>query len=493
MTLALSAPSWRFPPRNWQDECLGAIRIHLLLVSAEPAVVSAVMGSGKSLVIEELCAIANLAKDEVIVVSTSTQLLVEELASAIEDRCGASRSVGFWYGRKKRLGSVIVSCYDSTLALTAKLASAGKKVALWIADECHRTECETVIRAYEQLRPAHAIGMTATPFRADSKWGSISLFKRLLFRYTAAQAQIDKVVAPWHIVHSKTGGELDEVCLGMIQGAVGPGLVNAVSIADSEAFAKRLTATGTPASAVHSRMSRAGQRRAISRLKGGDLRCIVHVNMLSEGANFPWLRWLCLRREVDSRVRFVQEVGRLLRVFPGKERAVFYDPHDLFGTFSLAYEEALGEPPEKPEWEGVLPEPGEIAERIHDADDAVALAWIESVIRSLVVTAEATGFLLDRKTIRKADRLVPSTLMQHVALTEELGRIQHLVPQGWMKCLGSVMARPMLLRYGFAADLLALVQAAQEAGRWPDIEAKGRTVDLIHGDGGQLQFAGCEA
>jgi len=486
MTLALKSPNWRYPSRRWQGEAFGAVRNHLLGASPVPAVVSAIMGAGKSLLIEELCAAARLRRNEIIVVSTSTQHLVEDLADAIRQRTG---TCGYWYGRRKMLGRVVVSCYDSTIQLAKKLERAGKRVALWIADECHRTECETVLRAYEQLAPAHAIGMTATPFRTDAQWESISLFGTLLYRYTAAQAQADNVVVPWRIVHSETGGELDDVCLEMIRSAEGPGLANAVNIADAEAFAKHLTTSGITSEAVHSRQRRQTQRQIIQRLKGGNLRCVVHVNMLSEGANFPWLRWLCLRREVESRVRFVQEVGRLLRVAPGKTEAIFYDPHDLFGTFSLAYAEALGEAPEKPEWEGIVPEPEEIAERILDADEAVAIAWIESVVRTLVVAAETAGFPLRRKIIKKAERLAPSTLLQHIAMQEQIGDLNGTIPGDWKRCLQQIIDRPECVRFGFAADLLTLFQAVEDTGNWPDIQTRIRHVKLI-GDG-QLQFAGC--
>lgn len=70
-------------------------------------------------------------------------------------------------------------------------------------------------------------------------------------------------------------------------------------------------------------------------MRKGYLDCLVHVDMLAEGVNLPWLRWLCCRRAVGSKVRFAQEVGRVLRSHPGKEYATIFDPHDLFGCFHL--------------------------------------------------------------------------------------------------------------------------------------------------------------
>ena len=76
----------------------------------------------------------------------------------------------------------------SVPALAVRLQKARKKVCLWLADEVHRVECPTILLDYENLAPAHAIGMTATPFRSD-KSEAISLFDKMLYRYGVAQAQ----------------------------------------------------------------------------------------------------------------------------------------------------------------------------------------------------------------------------------------------------------------------------------------------------------------
>ena len=47
-------------------------------------------------------------------------------------------------------------------------------------------------------------------------------------------------------------------------------------------------------------------------------------------------------RVVGARVRFIQEIGRVLRAAPGKTEAVVLDPHNLLGTFHFSYEEMLG-------------------------------------------------------------------------------------------------------------------------------------------------------
>jgi hypothetical protein len=65
--------------------------------------------------------------------------------------------------------------------------------------------------------------------------------------------------------------------------------------------------------------------------------------MLAEGFDCPQIRYLVMRRNVGSRVRFAQEVGRGLRACEGKDKCFLFDPHDLFLTHDLSFEACLGE------------------------------------------------------------------------------------------------------------------------------------------------------
>jgi hypothetical protein len=124
---------------------------------------------------------------------------------------------------------------------------------------------------------------------------------------------------------------------------VWPVLASARTICDAEAFALLLCGSDIPAAAVHSGLSAKETAARIEALKGGSLKVLVHVSMLAEGADFPWLRGLMLRRRVAARVRFVQEVGRVLRAAPGKREGVVFDPFDLMGEMGLSHPDAIGE------------------------------------------------------------------------------------------------------------------------------------------------------
>jgi superfamily II DNA or RNA helicase len=74
---------------------------------------------------------------------------------------------------------------------------------------------------------------------------------------------------------------------------------------------------------------------------------LVHVSLLTEGVNLPWVRCVALRVLQGSRVRFAQYVGRALRRSRGKSKAVLLDPRGLMQTHRLTYEAALWEQDEE--------------------------------------------------------------------------------------------------------------------------------------------------
>lgn len=322
---------------------MAAVVTELDGIRPTPCVVQAVMGAGKSVLIAELAAAVELEAHEVVVVTTSSQHLVRQLGATLSKRIRRG-SVGVYYAQKKQVTArYIVACVDSAEKLASALEMMGRSCALWIADEAHKTECDTVHKAHEGLRPHAAVGFTATPYLA-SETREISLFQHMVYEYGPREGVADGAILPWKVI-SWTGGQvsIDEACVEFCrQGAeIGPGVVNAVSIDDAEAFQATLVAAGLRASVVHSKLGTSEVESRLGALERGDLEVIVHVSMLQEGVDLPWLRWLCLRRPISSRVRFAQEVGRVLRTFPGKTHGILYDPHDLFGEYNLSYEAVL--------------------------------------------------------------------------------------------------------------------------------------------------------
>lgn len=398
MTPWADAP-WK--PRAWQaaalTPCLDAVHEQRF------GVVVACTGSGKSILISELVHQLDQVPlgPGVQVVVTPTRRLVQQLGDTLRRRLGPGR-VGLYYTDAKQWSRrVIVCCNASAPSLARALRQARVHVELLLTDEAHRTEAATLRQAVDALDPARVLGFTATPFRSEED-ESLQLFEEELYRYGISEALRDGVVVPWRVVPWTRGeAKLDDACVEMIRGmaGAGPGTCNAASKADAEAFATRLSDEGIPSKAVHSGLTEREQDRRLEALRQSELRVVVYPALLSEGVDFPWLRWGCLRRKVGARVRFVQEVGRFLRTDEGKTEAVLLDPHGLFGVFSLIGEAALGsvdgegDPDEATEPRDANGQP---IPRTVEAAELSPLAAVDAWARQLRAAAEIEGVVKPR-------------------------------------------------------------------------------------------------
>ncbi len=315
---------WRgCTPRAWQAEALPLAQAAIM--AGKCGVVQAIMGAGKSFLIRELCR----WYEGPVVVAAPILRLVDQLSADIE---GSAT----WDGRGKTLARVIVACMPSLASVPQRPGT------LLIVDECHNTNNQQFDDAVAALKPDKRIGFTATPF-GPRDGDSLSRWDEMIYSYDFADALRDKVIVPWRIVpHIGDEIPLDDACIKLIATSKGPGLANADSAADAEMFAQKLVDAGIEACAIHCRLKKGEYEKRIAALLDGTYRCVVHVNMLSEGVNIPELMWLCARRKVQSRTRFAQEVGRVLRTSPGKEYATIYDPQDLFATMRVTSEAAVG-------------------------------------------------------------------------------------------------------------------------------------------------------
>ena len=102
---------------------------------------------------------------------------------------------------------MIVTCVPSVESLAHKLKSCGLETALWMPDEAHRSECESIIRAHKTLNPQTTLGFTATAFRSDSVQ-TLSLLYKCIYLYGMQPALDEVVIVPWRIVNHKGGRDV---------------------------------------------------------------------------------------------------------------------------------------------------------------------------------------------------------------------------------------------------------------------------------------------
>jgi hypothetical protein len=98
-----------------------------------------------------------------------------------------------------------------------------------------------------------------------------------------------------------------------------------VSIEHAEAMAAAFREAGVPALAVHSGTARDARGDAIEALARGALKILFTVDLFNEGVDIPFLDLAMFLRPTESMTVFLQQLGRGLRLHPGKARLTVVD------------------------------------------------------------------------------------------------------------------------------------------------------------------------
>ena len=360
-------------PRRCQVEAFAAYVAARDAGSLSAGVFAAATGSGKSILLAEVVADQLqllTGPSDVIVVTTPTVKLVEQLTVTLTERLG--EGVGVFYTSGKDVSQrVIVTCLPSFAACLTALTKAGRRVVVWCADECHKTDNPQILQPAATIADVPRIGWSATPYKSDPDPAKgLTLWLHELDRYSIDDALADGVLVPWSAsglgawdakrvndmanqasrlkpddperddIAADQQEIIDAASVLWVQQQRGPGVVSARHVVDAEAFAKRLEDAGVRAMTLHSNQSPSIRAARLEALQDGVIDCLVHVQILVEGVDLPWLRWGCLRRP-RGRVGFVQEVGRFLRSSPGKSLAALFDPYGLFVQHGISHPSQL--------------------------------------------------------------------------------------------------------------------------------------------------------
>jgi len=202
----------------------------------------------------------------------------------------------------------------------------------------------------------------------------------------------------------------------------------------------------------------------------------VHVDLLTEGFDFPDLRWICLRKRRRSRNSFIQEIGRVLRISPdtGKTCALVLDPsgHLDDPDLGLAYAAEVGQAPPKKQPQ---PQPDDEIEGDLPAIDgpvdkptiyAAKLTATRAYVRQLVMHFQLSGLLHVPPGMVEGDwRGRAATNPQRNKLHREARAAWHLLPDNVRTDLE--VARGAPLTRGDVSDLIGVFTATRRAGAFP--------------------------
>ena len=224
-----------------------------------------------------------------------------------------------------------------------------------ILDECHHIEAATYRGVLDRLLPELLLGLTATPERTDGL-DILSWFDgRPTCEIRLWEALSQQLLAPFTYYGIKDSVDLDR--LTWVRGAYDLGeLAKLYDSNESRAAlileqfrshygdVHKARALGFCVSQEHARFMSAyfnahgvaalvvlggsddeERRLAPERLRNGEIHIIFTCDLYNEGVDLPFVNCLLLLRPTESATLFLQQLGRGLRLHPGKETCVVLD------------------------------------------------------------------------------------------------------------------------------------------------------------------------
>jgi hypothetical protein len=287
-------------------------------------------------------------------------------------RTDPTLSVGIVKASMNQAGADVVVASIQTISRPKRLAMIGH-FGLVIVDEAHRSMSDSYQHVLTTLDPDGTLlvaGFTATWSRSDSRglgdyWEKIS-WKRSI-RWAIENNHLVRPIGKRVITDldlsgvRRTGGDYNERDLGIVMtdesvlAAVvdaytrhakdRAGVLFAPTVASAEFYAAGLTAAGFPSEGVFGSTSKGATAATYARFKSGATQILCTCVKLAEGWDAPWCSAAVLARPTLHAGLFVQQVGRVLRLHPGKTDAVILDVVGTTARHSLNAETDLGTTP----------------------------------------------------------------------------------------------------------------------------------------------------
>ena len=227
-----------------------------------------------------------------------------------------------------------------------------------VIDECHRIAAPRFDKLASSIRPHILLGLTATPERTDGRsilpyfdqrpdggpavelrlWDALDLQLLTPFEYFAADDETDFSDVPWDspgelaAVSAKVSGNETRARLVVTEWhrlTAAPrrsrALAFCVSVEHAQFMAAAFNSSGLPAACVLGETPERDRLRLVRQLEEGKLCVLVTVDLFNEGVDLPSVDTLLLLRPTQSALLFQQQIGRGLRLSPGKDSCLILD------------------------------------------------------------------------------------------------------------------------------------------------------------------------
>ena len=235
-----------------------------------------------------------------------------------------------------------------------------------VIDEAHHALAKTYKGMWDRFPNAKFLGLTATPCRLNGK-GFTDLFDVLVQSWSVPEFISKGRLATYDFVSIKSDGVTQRLIDSLQKRGVDgdyqnkemdmllnkrpsierlyqsfeeygkdrKGIVYAINISHAKKIMELYQEHGIKAVAIDSKTPAAERQADIEAFKKGEIQVLVNVDIFSEGFDCPDVEFVQLARPTLSLAKYLQMVGRGLRVAKGKKNCVIIDNMGLYRVFGL--------------------------------------------------------------------------------------------------------------------------------------------------------------
>lgn len=270
-----------------------------------------------------------------------------------------NRKYGIYNGKSKEgdADTILASIYTLSMKTHLEIFHP-EEFDLIIIDEFHHAAAASYQRVLDYFNPQFLLGITATPDRNDNKDVYAICDGNVAYRIDFLDAINREWLAPfkYYGIYDDTdyrqitwlGARYDEEELlqAQLRDEMAKKILDAwvdkkqtrtigfcSSIRQANFLSTYFNRYGYNTVSLHSKQVEIGRREAIKQLEDGELDVIFTVDLFNEGVDIPVVDTLLFVRPTESLTVFTQQIGRGLRLAPGKEFCVIID---LIGNYRNA-------------------------------------------------------------------------------------------------------------------------------------------------------------
>lgn len=272
-------------------------------------------------------------------------------AAATFARIRPSARIGFYRGQQRDSQVDILCASVQTLGKAEHLQRfKPQHFDYLVVDEFHHASAPTYRSLLQHFAPAFLLGLTATPDRTDNADILALCDDNLVYESDLFRGVTEKLLVPFHYYGVFDGdvdyqgipwrnGRFDPELLGNKLATLGRArhaldtwrqhaqqrtLAFCVSTRHADFMADYFRKQGVRAAAVYAD-SALSRGEALEQLSAGQLQVLFSVDLFNEGVDLPSIDTVMMLRPTESKILFLQQLGRGLRKADGKDKLVVLD------------------------------------------------------------------------------------------------------------------------------------------------------------------------